>query len=822
MRYLSPFFSLLFILLLQSCYDNPTSPSDENSSPFLWLGNSPTPPPSPEINSAYFNTASQTSFIWSGTSWDTIAISGIDKISLVWLGTFSSPPDSAEIDNAYFNSNENTSYIFNGTTWDTLTSSGKDAFSLQWQGTHTTPPKDPKKMWAYYNNIDLTAYIYTGSNWEPIAATGMNGIDIVWKGNLETAPINPQKNWAYYNSVLKSSYLYNGDEWVLICRDGTKGKKGKSVIWMGTLPTPPPYPKEYWAYFNSTSFTSYIYLQDSWEILTASAQNGKSVVWKGTLTEPPENPQENWAYYNEIDKCSYIYTGQNWYILCKDGKSGTNGLSVIWKGTLNSHPENPVKNWAYYNYMHKKTYLYSGIEWVIICIDGTDGVIGEDGSDGSDGSDGISVITTVTENSLQPGSELVLNHNTNSNQISFIAQYTTDDNTVYNCGQKPYYWDDPYEVTTNKMLYPLLDSSQEFKLFQRLDGSTIHYFYENQQTYKGLKFIALDIEGSLGELQTVTASTVSQFQLFETTNGSLCFLYRDNDADSLLMLTEIKVDGTKTHHKISDKACFYSSGISLETGELFICFSQIRDTVSSYCFFDENDGISEIKDLHFQATPLYIHPKLALHENSIAMFYKGEIYWLDYSGILTKTTLLDIKQNNNPYTNFIIDSECNIYTILSEGYGIGKGFTRVFYLCKFSSSGSMIEKRYINTFISPTDLHFLPSGNIALNYLQTHKFSSQRTYHFQIFDTKTNICSQSTFNFGTKDAHLAIINENNIIMTYFDDINKDNIAFARLVKGTKEQTIDLVVVNKNSAKLINNSSFSLNATLSLFGIKEDN
>ena len=53
--------------------------------------------------------------------------------------------------------------------------------------------------------------------------------------------------------------------------------------------------------------------------------NGLSITWKGALDKSPEKPQINWAYYNKVDKKSYIYDGKSWQILAQDGEPGQQG-----------------------------------------------------------------------------------------------------------------------------------------------------------------------------------------------------------------------------------------------------------------------------------------------------------------------------------------------------------------------------------------------------------------------------------------------------------------------------------------------------------------
>jgi len=57
---------------------------------------------------------------------------------------------------------------------------------------------------------------------------------------------------------------------------------------------------------------------------------GISIVWKGSLATAPENPELNWGYYNTTDLKSYIWDGDSWEIIAQDGTgSGSGGISFI-------------------------------------------------------------------------------------------------------------------------------------------------------------------------------------------------------------------------------------------------------------------------------------------------------------------------------------------------------------------------------------------------------------------------------------------------------------------------------------------------------------
>jgi hypothetical protein len=129
-------------------------------------------------------------------------------------------------------------------------------------------------------------------------------------------------------------------------------------------------------------------------------QNGISIVWKGSSISAPANPQNGWAYYNTGQKKSFVYQDGSWYQMTIDGidgqngKDGTNGLSIVWKGESATAPSNPQINWCYKDTDNGKVYIYNGTGWELMVLDGSDG------EDGADGSDGLSVFITYHDNAI--------------------------------------------------------------------------------------------------------------------------------------------------------------------------------------------------------------------------------------------------------------------------------------------------------------------------------------------------------------------------------------------------------------------------------------
>lgn len=126
---------------------------------------------------------------------------------------------------------------------------------------------------------------------------------------------------------------------------------------------------------------------------------GTSIVWKGDFSSAPSSPQNGWAYKNTTDKKSYVYQDGQWYQMTIDGidgKNGKDGLSIVWKGDLQSPPSNPQINWAYRDTNNGRVYIWNGTAWSLMVVDGSDG------ADGAAGSNGLSVFITYNDSTSKP------------------------------------------------------------------------------------------------------------------------------------------------------------------------------------------------------------------------------------------------------------------------------------------------------------------------------------------------------------------------------------------------------------------------------------
>ena len=127
--------------------------------------------------------------------------------------------------------------------------------------------------------------------------------------------------------------------------------------------------------------------------------DGTSIIWKGEFSQAPVNPENGWAYYNSQEGASYVYQNGAWYQMSIDGidgQNGSDGLSIVWKGELSAPPTNPEVNWAYKDIDDGKVFIYNGVGWELMVVDGSDG------EDGADGADGLSVYIIYHDNVIEP------------------------------------------------------------------------------------------------------------------------------------------------------------------------------------------------------------------------------------------------------------------------------------------------------------------------------------------------------------------------------------------------------------------------------------
>ncbi|MEN9299197.1 MAG: hypothetical protein RLZZ429_1510, partial [Bacteroidota bacterium] len=88
---------------------------------------------------------------------------------------------------------------------------------------------------------------------------------------------------------------------------------------------------------NSDSTLTFIYTDATEQtipqrIIAKDGLNGTGIDWKGKLDAPPAEPKTNWAYYDSLQKKSFIFDGADWQILSQDGTSSKDSSLAAFNG----------------------------------------------------------------------------------------------------------------------------------------------------------------------------------------------------------------------------------------------------------------------------------------------------------------------------------------------------------------------------------------------------------------------------------------------------------------------------------------------------------
>ena len=94
------------------------------------------------------------------------------------------------------------------------------------------------------------------------------------------------------------------------------------------------------------------------------------IIWKGNLESAPDNPEAGWTYYNTTEGSTYIFLQDEWRRIASDG------LDINWLGEYESAPVNPERNDAYFNSIDGNSYIFDGTEWDYLAKKGEDGTSG--------------------------------------------------------------------------------------------------------------------------------------------------------------------------------------------------------------------------------------------------------------------------------------------------------------------------------------------------------------------------------------------------------------------------------------------------------------
>ena len=404
----------------------------------VWKGDLQTPPSNPQTNWAYRDTNNGRVYIWNGTAWALMVVDGSDGAD----GAAGS--DGLSVFITYNDSTSQPSVpTGNGTTggWHTNATSAaiwmsqKVAASAS-DGAWGTPIKIKGDKGDGYTQM---GQFRTGMVVPKMGVVSMGGGSYVAKASTTNPPLwcwtdNAGNRFTYNDGGYVLTGEINTDEYELLVQSGKDGSDGTSyerVFIHTTTESKPATPSTSQTddYVPSgwhddpvgvSSSLPYEWISERekkngiWSKFSAPALwakygfdgadgaegvAGTSIIWKGDFSSAPSNPQNGWAYKNTTDKKSYVYQDGQWYQMTIDGidgKNGKDGLSIVWKGDLQTPPSNPQTNWAYRDTNNGRVYIWNGTAWALMVVDGSDG------ADGAAGSDGLSVFITYNDSTSQP------------------------------------------------------------------------------------------------------------------------------------------------------------------------------------------------------------------------------------------------------------------------------------------------------------------------------------------------------------------------------------------------------------------------------------
>lgn len=145
-----------------------------------WKGALAAAPLSPQLNWAYYNTVAGISYIYDGTTWQILAKDGNvgaqgpqgpNGVGIIWKGTLAAAPGSPQLNWAYYNSTDKRSYLWDGSTWQTLSQDGATGpqgpagSSVVWKGMLSSAPTSPQLNWAYFDTTLGKTLLWSGSAW---------------------------------------------------------------------------------------------------------------------------------------------------------------------------------------------------------------------------------------------------------------------------------------------------------------------------------------------------------------------------------------------------------------------------------------------------------------------------------------------------------------------------------------------------------------------------------------------------------------------------------------------------------------------------------
>ncbi|MBQ9214971.1 MAG: hypothetical protein IJ150_13695 [Bacteroidales bacterium] len=316
-------------------------------------------------------------------------------------------------------------------------------------------------------------------------------------------------------------------------------------------------------------------------------------------------------------------------------------ITPIWKGQLETAPENPQAGWAYYNVADKKSYIYDGSQWQVFAQDGVAGEIGPKGEDGLSSDEGLVFCGETSE--------------TIDNETYTVKSYAQVFGDTHFYNYYKYYYQNEKLVRTKYFEYDSYDNiSMSYTDFDeaKYDGDyteKVYYPSGKLRIYKWKNNIVNDFESRETEYfeNGKTKSSVNYDENGNETSKRVYEYYDNGNTKSIINYE----DGV-----ISQKSEYYDNG----NEKLDVNYDENGNESSKweYVYYDNGNsksvisyknGVINYENYNYQngESMLYVNYELDGSLNSFTYYYESGYTKYSWGG----SSLFSYHDNERDYFN---------------------------------------------------------------------------------------------------------------------------------------------------------------------------
>ncbi|MBF0545530.1 MAG: SUMF1/EgtB/PvdO family nonheme iron enzyme [Candidatus Riflebacteria bacterium] len=421
---------------------------------------------------------------------------GSSGLSIFWVGSMALAPMTPQINWAYYNPNDQKSYIWDGNNWAILAYNGTQGITGTTGTSGSTGPTGLTGPTGDTGSFGLPGTVGSAGISGPTGNTGASG-----PTGATGAPggIGATGITGNVGSIGATGSTGN---------TGTKGVNGSIGATGGSGPAGATGSVGATGATGGIGTTGATGATGNTGATGAVGPTGTTLVWKGSGSVAPSDPQIYWAYYNSSDFTSYFWDGTTWQVLAKSGSAaqgptgstgaigpsgspgatGATGLSIFWQGSSSFAPSNPQIYFAYYNTLDSTSYYFDGNVWKTLAKDGASALVDVS----------VPVVSNATS-SYSSGSSIQLIWDANEKVISSIEYGLTTDYGSFTP------WTTQFGQYGQSLIVP------------GLQGGRIYHFRIRVKNSPGKVGISADITDSTDTLNSISLATNSFSVAFGST-----------------------------------------------------------------------------------------------------------------------------------------------------------------------------------------------------------------------------------------------------------------------------------------------------------------